>query len=243
MATSAPILNPLNQPIGFPLPGWTPRPVPPREPLVGSYCRLEPLADRHAADLFAANSDDREQRMWTYLPYGPFDSFEQYQAWIATASQSSDPLFFAIIDPKTEQAMGVASYLRIDPAVGSIEVGHLAYSPRMQRTPAATESMYLLMRQAFELGYRRYEWKCDCLNAPSRAAAERLGFLFEGLFRQATIYKQRSRDTAWYSIIDSEWAALRSLFETWFAADNFDTDGQQRQSLSQLTKSWRARCP
>lgn len=181
--------------------------------------------------------------MWTYLPYGPFDTCEAYQTWATTASQSVDPLFYAIIAGNSQQAVGVASYLRIDPAVGSIEVGHLAYSPQLQRTPAATEAMFLLMRQAFELGYRRYEWKCDALNAPSRAAAERLGFAFEGIFRQATIYKQRSRDTAWYSIIDSEWPALRSLFETWLAPGNFDAEGNQRQSLSELTRLWRASTP
>lgn len=244
MAHPGPYLNSLNQPIGPPLPGWSPRPVPSRTSLSGTYCRLEPLdAQRHAADLFAANTADREQRMWTYLPYGPFDTCEAYQTWATAASQSVDPLFFAIIAENSQQAVGVASYLRIDPAVGSIEVGHLAYSPQLQRTPAATEAMFLLMRQAFELGYRRYEWKCDALNAPSRAAAERLGFAFEGIFRQATIYKQRSRDTAWYSIIDSEWPALRSLFETWLAPGNFDAEGNQRQSLSELTRLWRASTP
>ena len=228
--------NHLGQPIGFALPGWTPPASPPRGDLLGRYCRLEPLdADRHATKLFAANALDVEQRMWTYLPYGPFDAFDQYQEWIRSVHNSADPLFFAVINPPTNRPVGVVSYLRIEPKSGSIEVGHLAYSPSLQRTPAATEAMFLMMRQAFELGYRRYEWKCDSLNLPSRAAAERLGFTFEGVFRQATVYKLRSRDTAWYSIIDRDWPRLEAAFERWLAPDNFDEQGRQRCRLSDLT--------
>src|SRR5207253_3505619 len=135
--------------------------------------------------------------------------------------------FFAIVDHPAGKPAGLASYLRITPAAGSIEVGHIHYAPRIQRKPAATEAMYLLMKQAFELGYRRYEWKCDALNAASRAAAQRLGFSFEGVFRQATVYKMRSRDTAWYAMIDSEWPALRAAFETWLDPANFDESGRQ----------------
>lgn len=197
---------------------------------------MEPLdPDRHAAELYAANQLDVEQRMWTYLAYGPFATFEQYTDWIQAASKSNDPLFFAIVDLQTNQPVGVASYLRIDPSNGVIEVGHLAFSPRLQRTPAATEAMYLMMKQAFDLGYRRYEWKCDSLNAPSRAAAERLGFKFEGIFRQAVIYKQRSRDTAWYSIIDREWPAIEAAFARWLDSGNFNAHGEQRLRLSELT--------
>lgn len=228
--------NHLGQPIGCPLPGWTPPPIPPRTPLVGRYCRLEPLdPDLHAAELFAANALDAERRMWTYLTYGPFDSYDQYLEWMRLAAPGNDPLFFAVVDPHSNLPIGVVSYLRIEPKNGSIEVGHLAYSPKLQRTPAATESMYLLMKQAFELGYRRYEWKCDSLNQPSRAAAERLGFTFEGIFRQATVYKQRSRDTAWYSILDRDWPRLEAAFQRWLAPDNFDEQGQQRTRLSDLT--------
>lgn len=229
-------INPLGQPIGVGLPDWVPPAVPQHAPLTGHYCRLEPLdPQRHAADLYAGNSQDTENRMWTYLPYGPFGTFEEYATWLAAAQQSTDPLYFAVIDLTTQRAVGVVSYLRIDSKNGVIEVGHLAYTPHLQRTPAATEAMYLMLVHAFELGYRRYEWKCDALNAPSRAAALRLGFQYEGLFRQAVIYKQRTRDTAWYSIIDSEWPALKAALEQWLAPANFDDHGQQRCRLSALT--------
>jgi len=142
---------------------------------------------------------------------------------------------FAVVDPITDDAIGVAGYLRITPASGSIEVGHLNFSPRLQRTRAATEAMYLMMAHAFELGYRRYEWKCNALNLPSRAAALRLGLSFEGIFRQATVVKGRNRDTAWYAAIDSEWPALRAAFLQWLDPANFDEQGQQRISLSALT--------
>lgn len=233
---SNPHYNSLGQPIGFPLPGWTPPPLPAHELLSGRFCRVEPLDPRlHASDLYAANALDSEQRMWTYLPYGPFDTFDKYTEWLTAAGKSRDPLYFAIVDPQSNRPVGLASYLRIDPANGSIEVGHLAYSPLLQRTPAATESMYLLMKHAFGLGYRRYEWKCDSLNAPSRSAALRLGFQYEGLFRQAAVYKQRSRDTTWYSILDSEWPALESAFTRWLAPSNFNAQGEQQLRLSELT--------
>jgi RimJ/RimL family protein N-acetyltransferase len=201
----------------------------------GRFCRLEPLEpERHAADLYAADALDAEGRSWTYLPYGPFESFEAYRGWLEARCRSDDPLFHAIVDPAAGRAVGVASYLRIAPADGSIEVGHLHYSPRLQRSPAATEAMYLLMKRAFELGYRRYEWKCDALNAPSRAAAERLGLRFEGIFRCATVYKGRNRDTAWYAAVESEWPALRDAFERWLAPGNFDAQGRQRARLADL---------
>src|SRR3954465_7648131 len=144
-------------------------------------------------------------------------------------------MFFAIVDRITGKPAGVASVLRVDPANGCIEVGGLAYSPLLQRKPAATEAMFLIMGQAFKLGYRRYEWKCNALNAPSRAAAQRLGFSYEGIFRQATVVKGRNRDTAWYSIIDAEWPALRQAYEAWLAPANFDAHGNQRTQLSALT--------
>jgi RimJ/RimL family protein N-acetyltransferase len=218
------------------VPGWTPRAKPPRTPIEGRFCRIEILdAGRHAADLFAANALDRDGRNWTYLGYGPFERLEDYRAWVTGVAAVDDPLFHAIIDLGTGKAVGVASLMRIDPANGVIETGHLNYSPLLQRKPAATEAMFLLMRRVFdELSYRRYEWKCDSLNAPSRAAAERLGFKYEGLFRQATIYKGRNRDTAWFSIIDGEWPGLKSAYEAWLDPSNFDGQGTQRQSLSQL---------
>lgn len=175
--------------------------------------------------------------MWRYLPYGPFDGLQSYREWMVSFCNSPDPLFYAILDSKTTNALGVASYLRIDKNNGVIEVGHLAYSPLLQRTRTATEAMYLMMQHAFELGYRRYEWKCNSLNMPSRAAAERLGFTFEGIFRQAAVIKDRNRDTAWYSIIDKEWPALKQAFETWLADDNFDADGRQKVALSTLTSA------
>jgi len=229
-------LNEFGQPIGPPLPGWSARPRPPRTAIEGRFCRVEPLdAERHAADLFAANSEDAEGRNWTYLPYGPFASFAPFLAWVEAASRTADPLRHAIIDTASGEAVGVASLMRIDAAAGVIEVGGITYSPRLQRKPAATEAMYLLMRRVFdELGYRRYEWKCDSLNAPSRAAALRLGFRYEGLFRQATVYKGRSRDTAWFSILDSEWPALCRAFERWLDPANFDASGRQRESLASL---------
>ncbi len=231
--------NALGQPIGDPVAGWVPPLPPARQVLEGRYCRLEPLdAHRHAASLHAASALDVDHRHWTYLAYGPWASLDAYTAWVAQMAASDDPLFYAVVvgGPASEpQAVGVASYLRIMPASGSIEVGHINFSPLLRRTPAATEAMYLMMRYAFELGYRRYEWKCDALNVPSRAAAERLGFSYEGIFRQATVYKGRSRDTAWFASIDQEWPALEAAFEQWLAAANFDAHGRQRVSLSSLT--------
>jgi RimJ/RimL family protein N-acetyltransferase len=233
---SEPHRNEFGQPIGPPLPDWTARPLPPRTPIPGRFCRVEPLDPvRHAAELFDANSDDADGRNWTYLPHGPYPSFDQYREYLAAAAERQDPLVHAIIDLSNGSSVGVASLMRIDAPAGVIEVGGINYSPRLQRRPAATEAMYLLMRRVFdELGYRRYEWKCDALNAPSRAAALRLGFRYEGLFRQATVYKGRSRDTAWFSIIDSEWPALRAAFERWLDPANFDAERRQRRNLHSL---------
>ncbi len=230
------VLNEFGQPIGFPLANWREPPFPPREAFVGRFCRLEVLdAAVHAEPLYAANALEDSGRSWTYLSYGPFHTLGSYRDWMSAACSGDDPLFFAIIDNTSGRPVGVASYLRITPKSGSIEVGHIHYSPLLKRTPAATEAMYLLMRRAFELGYRRYEWKCDSLNAASRAAAQRLGLSYEGTFRQATVYKGRNRDTAWYAAIDSEWPALRQAFETWLAPANFDEQGRQRLRLSDLT--------
>jgi len=230
-------INELGLPVGAPVEGWAPRARPPRTVLVGRFCRVRPLdAARDAARLFAANSLDREGRMWTYLSYGPFATPEAYRAKLEEWDASEDPQFFAIADAASDAATGVGSYLRIDADNGSIEIGHLQFPPRLQRTPAATEALYLALKQAFELGYRRCEWKCDALNAASRRAAERLGFRFEGVFRQALVYKGRNRDTAWYSIIDAEWPTLATAFETWLDPGNFDASGVQRMSLAEARR-------
>ncbi|HWF85076.1 MAG TPA: GNAT family protein [Vicinamibacterales bacterium] len=228
-------VNELGQPIGAALGGWHPPSRPPRTPMSGAYCRVEPLAaERHAAELFEANGLDTAGKMWTYLAYGPFDSVEAYRAWVQRMATSDDPLFFAVIDSASAKAVGVASFLRIDPPNGAIEVGHIAYSPPLQQTRAATEAMYLMMQRAFALGYRRYEWKCDALNAASRAAAQRLGLSYEGIFRQATVYKGRNRDTAWYAAIDRDWPPLDAAFRRWLNPENFDADGRQRVRFEDL---------
>jgi len=224
------------QPIGFSIGDWTPPVRPPAEPMIGRYCRLERLdADRDGQSLFDAYALDSEGRNWTYLPQGPFESYGEFHIWLSDMAKLDDPFFFTIIDAESQTSVGIASYLRITPPAGSIEVGHIHYSPLLQRTPAATEAMYLMMKRAFELGYRRYEWKCDALNAPSRAAAQRLGLSYEGIFRQATVYKQRNRDTSWYATIDQEWPDLKQAFEQWLDPDNFDNDGNQKTRLSALT--------
>jgi RimJ/RimL family protein N-acetyltransferase len=234
--TMAHTTNHLGQPIGLSVGDWRPPPMPPRTPMAGRFCRVEPLdLNQHADSLYDANTLDAEGRNWTYLPYGPFESRESYLDWARAATESDDPLFYAIIDSATDRAVGVAAYLRITPASGAIEVGHLNFSPLLQRTPAATEAMYLMMKRAFELGYRRYEWKCDALNAASRAAAQRFGLSFEGIFRQATVYKGRSRDTAWFAAIDSEWPALEATFTRWLDPANFDELGNQQTRLADLT--------
>jgi RimJ/RimL family protein N-acetyltransferase len=236
------VANTLGQPVGPPLPAWSPPPRPNRETIRGNYCRLEPLsAERHAADLFAANSLDADGSGWTYLAIGPFTTLEDYRRWVEQVETSDDPLFFAIVDLETGEAVGVATYMRIDQMNGAIEVGNIRYSPKLQQTIAATEAMYLMMKHAFVLGYRRYEWKCDSHNAPSRKAAERLGFTFEGLFRQAVVYKGRNRDTTWFSIIDSEWPVLQRAYEAWLAPANFDAEGRQLERLPDLIAAARKR--
>ena len=199
--------------------------------LVGARVRLEPLdPERHAGDLLAAAAGD--PKLWDYLPYGPFADVEELRAYLAERADSTDPLFLAIIDTATERASGVVSYLRIAPEHGCIEIGHIWFGAPLQRTPAATETIYLLARHAFDdLGNRRLEWKCDAANARSRRAAERFGFTYEGVFRQHMIVKGRNRDTAWFSLLDSEWPAARAAFEAWLSPENFDADGRQRSAL------------
>jgi RimJ/RimL family protein N-acetyltransferase len=232
-------MNAFGQPIGAALEGWTTRALPARTPIEGRYCRLEPLdADRHAAALFDAWSEAPDGRDWTYMfPERPPDPVA-CRAYVQKASEGSDPLHFAIVDVATGAAVGSAALMRIDPVHGVIEIGGISYSPRLKKTRAGTEAMFLMMRRAFdELGYRRYEWKCDALNAASRAAALRYGFQYEGTFRQAIVYKGRNRDTAWFSILDGEWPRVRAAFETWLADENFDSAGRQRRSLSEIRNS------
>jgi RimJ/RimL family protein N-acetyltransferase len=220
------------------LSGWQPPLSPPAQPMQGRHVRLEPLsADAHGTHLFAAMSGT--PALFDYLPYGPFADVAAHAAWLRGVQGGSDPMFLALCLPDGEggwRPAGVASWLRITPAAGTIEVGHICLSPRMQRTPAATEAMTLMMARAFNLGYRRYEWKCDARNMPSRRAAQRLGFSFEGVFRQAAVVKGRNRDTAWFSVIDTEWPALRAAHDRWLSPANFAPKGTQGQSLSALTR-------
>ena len=225
--------NILGQPVGVLVPRWVAPKFPAYEAMEGRLCSIEPLVpDRDSITLYVANSLDKEGKMWTYLPYGPFASFDLYRSWLSVFVLTSD----AIIDKSTQKAIGVAAYLRIDPKNGSIEVGHLNFSPLMQKTAIATEAMFLMMQRAFSLGYRRYEWKCNALNKPSRRAAQRLGLSYEGVFGNATVSKGRNRDTAWYAAIDEEWPALQAAFKQWLDPTNFDAQGQQKVSLSSLTK-------
>ncbi len=232
--------NEYGQPIGAPVPGWVPRPLPSAATLEGTYCRLELLnVERHADELYAAYSAAPDGRDWTYLGVGPFADAQAYRCHAEAAARSIDPRHYAVIDKRTGKAVGTLALMRMDPNNGVIEVGFVTFSPLLKRTAISTEAQYLLMAYAFdELGYRRYEWKCDSANAPSRTAAERLGFKFEGIFRQAVVYKGRSRDTAWFSILDKEWPVLKQAFKAWLAAENFDAQGGQRASLSDLRKRY-----
>lgn len=211
---------------------WQPCPMPDHRPLTGRFVRLEALdVARHGDDLWAALQGP-DPALWDYLPYGPFTERAAFDAWLGGNADSRDPLFYAVIDLASGHALGLFSYLRITAQDGSIEIGHVAFGAPMQRTPGATEAVYLLARHAFDdLGYRRLEWKCDAANARSMRAAERFCFSHEGLFRQHMVRKGRNRDTAWFSIIDGEWPARREAFEGWLSADNFDEAGRQKQRL------------
>ncbi len=227
--------NAHGQPIGAPVPNWQGCDTIPATPMLGRYCDVVPLAMKHTNDLHTAFQSDKTGTLWTYMPVGPFASQSDYDAWARTACESKDPLFFAVINKETGKAIGVASFLRIQPENGVAEVGYITFSPALKQTPMATEAMFLMMQRVFDgLGYRRYEWKCDALNDASRNAAQRLGFSYDGLFKQALVYKGRNRDTAWFSILDRDWPALKTAFETWLDPDNFDLDGKQIQRLSDL---------
>ena len=214
---------------------WTSRPLPSETPMFGRTCRVERLnAGTHSAELYAAFAG-ADPETSAYLSYGPFANRAAFEAWLEPTAATSDPLFHAIIEAATDKAAGVASLMRIDQANGVIEVGHIHFAPTLKQTPAATEALNLLMARVFdELGYRRLEWKCNAANERSRAAALRLGFTYEGTFRQAAVVKGRNRDTAWFSILDSEWPRLKRGYDAWLNANNFDNWGQQKHSLSHL---------
>jgi len=219
------------QPVG-PLVDATPAQRPGPVTLKGRYGRVERLAPRHAADIWKAVTG--HDTLWTYMGYGPFADAAVFPQWIDERIKLDDPYAYALIDA-SGRAVGIATLMEIKPTMRSIEVGHIVYSPALQRTPLGTEAQYLLARYAFEtLGYRRYEWKCNALNAPSRRAALRYGFAFEGTLRRHMIVKGRSRDTTYYSMLDSEWPARKAAFERWLAPENFDAAGKQRVSLSEL---------
>jgi RimJ/RimL family protein N-acetyltransferase len=232
-------LSAYGQPIGPPLEGWSERQSPRRVALTGRYCRVMPVdVARDTAALFEGYMLAADGRDWTYLSQERPTSLTSFREYLAKNAASSDPLHYAIIDTASERAVGTAALMRIEPLHGVIEVGYITFTPQLKRTRASSEAMYLLMRYVFdELGYRRYEWKCDSLNAPSRAAAKRYGFEFEGIFRQAIVYKGRSRDTAWFSIIDRDWPRIRTAFEIWLSPENFDAAGQQRRALAAIRES------
>jgi RimJ/RimL family protein N-acetyltransferase len=216
---------------------WSPAQRPVREPLRGAHVLVRPVApETDAEPLFAASHPaDGDRSIWTYLPDGPYERPEQLQSTLSWAVSAGDRLYFALVPLPGDRPLGLAAYLRITPELGVIEIGHIWFGAELQRTVAATEAIYLLARHAFEdLGHRRLEWKCNALNAASRSAAERFGFRFEGIFRKHQIVKGRNRDTAWFSITDDEWPAIRAAFEAWLAPENFDADGAQRRSLRKL---------
>lgn len=214
---------------------WQPRPFPPHEPLQGRLIQLEPLdAARHGDNLWQ-ELQGPDPALWDYLPYGPFTERTAFDAWLAGHADGRDPQCYAVVEQTDGRALGLLAYLRITPKDGCIELGHIAFGAALQRTPGASEAVFLLARQAFdELGYRRLEWKCNARNAHSMRAAERFGFSYEGLFRQHMIVKGENRDTVWYALIDGEWPQCREAFQRWLAADNFDAEGRQKRRLEEL---------
>ena len=222
----------MSRDIQAPVAGWRPPSLPARAPIQGRYVRLEPLSPDHTPGLWEAHQG--HGAVWDYIPAGPFDSEAALGAWVDAVRILPDPMQFAV-RMEDGRLGGTLSIMRINPGAGSAEVGYIVFTPRLQRTREATEAVYLTLKWAFEAGYRRFEWKCNAANRASRRAAERFGFSFEGVFRQAAVVKGRNRDTAWFAMIDAEWPALNAAFETWLAPENFD-DGQQRQSLADLTR-------
>ncbi len=214
---------------------WAPPVLPTWALVEGKYARLERLsAVGHAAWLYRSFAE--HDAVCDYMAYGPFSSASQYHRWVRDHAALDDTHFYAIKNLETGNWEGVASYLRISPEAGSIEVGHINYSPSLQQTRAATEAMYLMMSWVFDAGYRRYEWKCNALNLKSRRAAQRLGFSYEGVFRQAAVIKSRNCDTTWFAAIDTDWPALKEAYAAWLAPSNFDVSGRQRESLGDMTR-------
>ena len=229
-------INELGQPIGDALPNFKPGDLPNLERLEGQYVIVECLSkDKHGADLYEVYGPDSPADMWTYLFQNPVQSQEEWSALLDQMLAAQDRFYYAIVDKESGKALGTFALMRINRGSRVIEVGSVTYSPQLKRTRLATEAQYLLARYVFEeLEYRRYEWKCDTLNEPSRRAAERLGFTYEGTFRQAVVYKDRNRDTAWYSMLDTEWEQRKHRLLQWLDPKNFDAHGQQRTSLREI---------
>ena len=225
--------NSRGQKIGRPLPDWKPVSPPPATPMAGTWGRLESLRESHVADLFEAFAQDIDGSSWTYQPYGPFKTPDALQRWIEQVRRGRDTQLFAVIDGRVNRPRGMAAFMSFKSAHGSIEIGHIHYGPELQQTAAGTEAIILMMRRAFSFGYRRLEWRCHALNDRSRRAAERLGFTFEGVFRNSSVQKGHSRDTAWYSITDEEWPSIDRTFDAWLAAPA-DKDGMKTLRLSEL---------
>ena len=227
-------INELGQPIGDALPNFKPGDLPKMERLEGRYVIVECLSkDKHGADLYEIYGPDSPADMWTYLFQNPVQSQEEWSALLDQMLAAQDRFYYAIVDKESGRALGTFALMRINRGSRVIEVGSVTYSPQLKRTRLATEAQYLLARYVFEeLEYRRYEWKCDALNQPSRYAAERLGFIYEGTFRQAVVYKGRNRDTDWLAMIDKDWPAVKIRLEKWLSPDNFDENGQQIKALS-----------
>lgn len=220
---------------GRPLPGWVVPMAPDGVVLQGAHVVLEPLsAEAHAGELYQALSVD--DSVWNYMAHGPFHSAAVFHRWVKDAVERPDMIYYALRDLHSGHPRGVAAFMRVQPDMGVIEIGSITFAPALQRTSAATEGLFLMMKWAFDAGYRRVEWKCDALNLPSRRAAQRLGFSYEGVFRQHMVVKGRNRDTAWFACVDSDWPALRAAFEAWLSPRNFDEVGRQSESLSDLTR-------
>lgn len=227
--------NQFGQLLGNLVEDWSPRQKP-KAIIQGRYCMLETIEiNKHAAKLFNVLSIDNQGESWTYLPYGPFDNLNEFTEWLQITTLENDTLLYAILDSKTKEPVGVSGFLRINQEHGVIEIGHIHFSKLLKQTSLATEAIYLMLRYAFdELGYRRCEWKCNDLNEPSRRAAQRFGFTFEGVFRQNYVLKNRNRDTAWFSIIDREWPGLKEKFEKWLNPTNFDASDKQILRLNEV---------
>lgn len=217
---------------------WRPRPRPGRVTRPGTYIRLEPLDPaRHASDLYTCSDvPDAEARFRWLFEYPPTD-METFANWVTEAAASNDPMFFAVVDQKTGRTIGRQSLMRIDQAHGVIEIGNIYWGPEAARTPRATEALFLVACYVFdELGYRRFEWKCNDQNTPSKRSAERFGFQFEGVFRQHMVFKGQNRDTAWFAMIDEDWPSLRAAMQSWLDPSNFDADGQQHKPLEEFRR-------